>query len=209
LVATSAHPRAKGLQIPLIDLLLERGARIDRDNDLQSLVRAALANGCPEAARALVSRGAHVKTIYAAAGIGDMERVRALFEGSNQQQREEALLVAAQEGHLEIVRYLLDHGVDISASDGMTALHNACAGGHMDVIDLLLERGAELEKLNAFDGTVLSSTLWFGRNLSDAEFRQCNFPRVIERLIAAGARTDVYPEMKGNIDAVYQRARKG
>jgi len=42
LVATSAHPRLAGVQIALIDLLLEHGAKMDGGD-----VDAALANGCP------------------------------------------------------------------------------------------------------------------------------------------------------------------
>ncbi len=206
LVSTSAHPRAKGVQIALIDLLLERGAAIDGDDDLPNLVSGALANGCPEAAVALASRGARVNTLYAAAGIGDLGRVRALFDDASLSRRERAMIVAAQQGHLEIVHYLLEHGVDVSASDGMSALHNASAGGHLAVMSLLLERGANLEQLNAYGGTVLDSTVWFAHHVNDKDFRARNFPRVIELLLAAGARADVHPELQREIEGVYQRA---
>ncbi len=205
LVSTSAHPRAKKLQIPLIDVLLERGARLDGEGDLHELVRNALANGCPEAADALAERGARVDTLYAAAGIGDVRRVEAMFERSSQQQREAALIVAAQRGHLEIVRFFLDHGVDVAASDGMTALHQASAGGHLGVMDLLIAHGAPLEALNAYGGTVLSSTVWFSYIVQHEEFRQRNYPRTFERLIEAGARTDFYPELLDEIREVNRR----
>ena len=42
LVVTSAHPRAIGVQLPLTDLLLARGAILR-----PRLVRDSLANGCP------------------------------------------------------------------------------------------------------------------------------------------------------------------
>jgi hypothetical protein len=45
LVVTSAHPRKAGVQNQLADLLIARGARLDRN-----VVRGCLANGCPEAA---------------------------------------------------------------------------------------------------------------------------------------------------------------
>ena len=207
LVSTSAHPRARGVQIALIDLLLEYGARIDGENDLRNLVSGALGNGCPEAAVALASRGARVNTLYAAAGVGNMERVQSLLAAAKHTKREGALIVAAQQGHSDVVRFLLDHGVDVNASDGMTALHNASAGGHLELMQLLIERGANLEMLNEFGGTVLSSTLWFAYHVNDEEFAQRDFPRVIEHLIAAGARTDCYPEMTEDLAGVYQRAR--
>src|SRR5207244_3993270 len=48
LVATSMHPKEAGLQIPLLELLLERGAIIELQPG--AAVRSCLANGCPEAA---------------------------------------------------------------------------------------------------------------------------------------------------------------
>jgi hypothetical protein len=51
LAATSAHPRNAGVQNALIDLLIERGAELDR------MGHACLANGCPEAAAHLASLG--------------------------------------------------------------------------------------------------------------------------------------------------------
>ena len=159
LASTSVHPRARGVQVALIDLLLAHGARVDGDDTLPTLVRNALANGCPEASYALASRGALVRTLYAAAGCGNAERVGVLFDASPPRDRERALIVAAQQGHREIVALLLDRGVDVCASDGMTALHQASAGGHLDMIDLLVARGAKLEQMNEYGGTVLSSTL--------------------------------------------------
>lgn len=207
LVATSAHPRRAGVQIALIDLLLSRGAHIDGDDDLPNLVSSALANGCPEAAVALAARGARVNTLYAAAGIGDLQRVSVLFDATTVPRRERALIVAAQQGHLEVVRLLLDRGVDVNANDGMTALHNASAGGHLAVMQLLLDRGAQLEALNAYGGTVLTSTIWFAWHVLDADFVARDYPRTIEFLLGAGARTDVYDRVREDIEGVQQRAR--
>lgn len=56
------------------------------------------------------------------------------------------LMEAAQEGHLELVRYLLESNADVHAQTqtGDTALTYACENGHTDVADLLLEFGADL-----------------------------------------------------------------
>ena len=208
LVSTSAHPRARGVQIALIDLLLERGAAIDGERAQYDLVQNALANGCPEAANALASRGATIRTLYAAAGIGDLPRVRSMFPDASRKQREAALVVAGQQGHIDVATFLLDNGVDVNANDGMTALHYASGNGHLQMMKLLVGRGAGLEQLNGFDGTVLGSTLWFAHHVSDDEFTARDFPRIIEWLIAAGARTDAYPELMGEIDGVYRRAKR-
>merc|ERR1719402_1476275 len=54
---------------------------------------------------------------------------------------------ASQEGHLELVRYLLEAGANVTATTGTgdTALTYACENGHTDVADLLLQYNAPLE----------------------------------------------------------------
>lgn len=56
------------------------------------------------------------------------------------------LMEAAQEGHLDLVRYLLESTSDVHAQTqtGDTALTYACENGHTDVADLLLQYGADL-----------------------------------------------------------------
>lgn len=68
-----------------------------------------------------------------------------------------AIVLAAQEGHLQLVEYLLDHGADIDEAgfehptdesfreDMGSALHRAAYRGHEDVVGLLLERGANVD----------------------------------------------------------------
>uniref|UniRef100_A0A8C3T8G0 K Homology domain-containing protein n=1 Tax=Chelydra serpentina TaxID=8475 RepID=A0A8C3T8G0_CHESE len=57
------------------------------------------------------------------------------------------LMEAAQEGHLELVKYLLASGANVHATTatGDTALTYACENGHTDVADVLLQAGADLE----------------------------------------------------------------
>lgn len=54
---------------------------------------------------------------------------------------------AANHGHVEIVRLLIERGASINDKggkmcDGVTALHDACGNGCLDVVELLLEAGA-------------------------------------------------------------------
>jgi ankyrin repeat protein len=56
------------------------------------------------------------------------------------------LLFAARQGHADVVRALLDAGVDVNqvkAGDGTSALLVATINGQFDVAQLLLERGAD------------------------------------------------------------------
>ena len=62
------------------------------------------------------------------------------------------LMEAAQEGHLDLVKYLLENGALVNAQTGTgdTALTYACENGHTDVSDLLLQYNAELVSVQKF-----------------------------------------------------------
>ena len=64
-------------------------------------------------------------------------------------------MCASLEGHLEIVRFLVEHGgasVNAATTDGCTALMLACENGrHLEVVRLLLQHGAD-KHLLAHDG---------------------------------------------------------
>jgi ankyrin repeat protein len=204
LVATSTPPRQAGVQIPLIDLLLERGATIDGVRPGASVVRDALANGCPEAARALADRGARLDVV-AAAGVGRLDLLQELADGASAHDLEKALVTAAGTyGAYDVVKYLVDRGVDIAAGTGWTALHSATGGADLRIIDLLIRRGAPLEQRNMYGGTVLGQAIWFGYHGSSTKI--ADYVRVIDALIAAGARTDAYPKMREHIEELRRRA---
>lgn len=57
------------------------------------------------------------------------------------------LIVAAHEGDMETVKYLMDIGVNVntkSKNDGLTALMAATMNSHTKIVGLLLERGADV-----------------------------------------------------------------
>ena len=58
---------------------------------------------------------------------------------------------ALKRGHLEVAKFLLDHGADVNARDGF-ALIEASVYGHLEVAKLLLDYGADV---NARDGSAL------------------------------------------------------
>ena len=67
------------------------------------------------------------------------------------------LHVASELGHVEICRYLLDHGAEIDSrrSDGRTALHISCRVGNAEITRLLLSRGADIAAVCNRDVTSL------------------------------------------------------
>lgn len=60
----------------------------------------------------------------------------------------ESFVSACANGHLEVVRVLLQHGVgpSVSAVDGTTALMKACMGSHREVAAELIFHKASVEE---------------------------------------------------------------
>jgi hypothetical protein len=152
LVATGSVARECRMQLPLIDLLCDRGA------DPNSALHAAILHGELKAAHALIRRGASVDLPVAAA-LGHIDDFRRLLRGASKDARHLALALASQFGHVEIVRMLLDAGEDpnrynpVGGHSHSTPLHQAAAAGNKEMVRLLVERGARLD---------MKDILWHG-----------------------------------------------
>jgi len=192
LIATSVHPYLAGVQNDLIDLLLDRGASFDvavaPDYTKGFLVNACLANGRPEAAEHLAKRGAPLNLV-SAAGVGRLDIVRSYFNehgnlnrNATREEMERAFISACNCGRMDVASFLLDRGVDISASDGQTGLHLAVHAGKLDMVKFLIERNAPLEIKNEYGGTVLGQALWSAYNDPRPDHLA-----IIDTLLAAGA----------------------
>ena len=59
---------------------------------------------------------------------------------------------ACTRGHEEIVKILLQWGIDVhySISYSAGALQSAASGGHQSIVELLLEKGASLRPNNGY-----------------------------------------------------------
>ncbi|MEY4481634.1 MAG: ankyrin repeat protein [Pseudomonadota bacterium] len=68
-----------------------------------------------------------------------------------------ALHYASTNGHLEIVRFLLDKDayVDPESPNGTTALMMAARGGHIHIVKLLIDRGANISISNQLNLTAI------------------------------------------------------
>jgi hypothetical protein len=144
LVATGSVPRECGKQLPLIDLLCDRGA------DPNSAAHAAALHGELDALHALIARRARIDLPVATA-LGRTEDARRLLPVASSEDRHLALTLAADYGRVEIVGLLLDAGEDpnrynpIGGHSHTTPLHQAAGAGHAEVVRLLVERGARLD----------------------------------------------------------------
>lgn len=161
MLVSSTHPAEAGLQVALVDLLLDFGAAVEPvgKGEWTSPLKTALAFGYRDAAEALVRRGARIENLAAAAGLGRLEDAQRLLPEADALTRHRSLALAAQMGHTDIVRLLLDAGEDLNRYNPegnhshSTPLHQAALAGHMDVVRLLVERGARLD---------IEDMLWHG-----------------------------------------------
>ncbi len=69
------------------------------------------------------------------------------------------LMLASQEGRLEVARELCARGANVNAAttdNGATALHLASSKGHLEVTRLLLSKGADKSATTSYGNTAFS-----------------------------------------------------
>jgi ankyrin repeat protein len=194
LVATSIHPKQAGVQIPLMQILIDYGARMDQP----SAVTSCLANGQSEAAEFFASRGAPLD-LEGAAALGQLSVVKSFFDENgalkphaNKEQMESGFLYACGYSRKEVVEFLLEKGIDpgLRNSDGQTGLHWAAYGADVDLVRLLLQRGSPTDlKDEGFHATPLDLALFVWANSPDLADRERCY-EVVALLARAGATLD-------------------
>jgi ankyrin repeat protein len=167
---TPLHAAAQATNREMVAWLLAHGAGIHK-KDLRGLTpldRAALAASpyndraerVPGVAKLLLDRGADV-TLPAAVALGYTERIRELVATDPGLLRQEIrwtegglVTLAVKHGQLEVVRLLLDLGLDVDERTMLQELEeptlswgaplwHAAAAGRRDIAELLLDRGAD------------------------------------------------------------------
>ncbi|XP_004841938.1 ankyrin repeat and KH domain-containing protein 1 isoform X8 [Heterocephalus glaber] len=150
---------ACGGHVELAALLIERGANLEEVNDegYTPLMEAAR-EGHEEMVALLLAQGANINaqteetqetalTLACCGGFSEVADFLIKAGADIELGCSTPLMEASQEGHLELVKYLLAAGANVHATTatGDTALTYACENGHTDVADVLLQAGADLE----------------------------------------------------------------
>jgi len=168
----------------------------EADGDGQTPLHGACASGCVGLARWLLTKGADLESaaegldgatpLHEACLNGRLELIKMLQQaGANMRacgnQQQDAVMVAAREGHVEIVRYLIEVcGLDLESTDvdGETPVHGAATEGYLDVIKYLHSAGASIEVADDDGDTPMHSACC------------CGHLQVAKWLVAHGAPAD-------------------
>lgn len=150
---------ACGGHVDLAMLLIERGANIEEVNDegYTPLMEAAR-EGHEEMVALLLSQGANINaqteetqetalTLACCGGFTDVADYLIKNGADIELGASTPLMEAAQEGHMDLVKFLLENRANVHAQTqtGDTALTYASENGHTDVAEVLLSYHAELE----------------------------------------------------------------
>ena len=156
LVATGRIPRECGVQIAMMDALIDAGAKPGGG-------MGAFAHGNIEAAQHLIKRGGKL-TLPAAVCLERMDDIARMAPDASANEKLTALTAAAFFGKVDMIKLLLDMGADPNGypekgsgfHNHATPLHQAVYSGNLEAVKLLVEAGAKLytpDKI--YDGTPL------------------------------------------------------
>jgi ankyrin repeat protein len=186
---TACHNKHIGL--PVVALLLERGASLQSCPAGYSPLHSAAYTGHMDILALLIERGADLRAgadgwtpLTHAATYGHLDAVQLLLSKDEQAQRSNgwatrALLIVAENGHLNVLQLLLDKGADVNhahaSRNNGTALMEAVRAGKRECVALLLKHGAQTNAVSKFGESALLAAAHKG----DVE--------IVEMLLAKGA----------------------
>ncbi|GMH47172.1 hypothetical protein TrVE_jg3061 [Triparma verrucosa] len=196
--ATCLHVAAARSTVPVTELLLEAGGKVDAlDNDkLTPFFLAARYNNIPVMS-ALEKAGAAIDSpalngaepIYAAAQQGHVQAIELLLELNASPDSigcgMAPLHVASMMGHPSAVKVLLEKGANVNLQGGdakNTPAHCAAQTGNVGCLQALIEGGADIKMCGSTGATPLHLASFFGKKAA------------AEALLASGALPDAKDE---------------
>ncbi len=154
LVAWSWIARECGVQVALIDVLVDAGANPAGFPD------DALVNHNFAAAAHLVARGAPL-TLATALSLERYDDARRLLPETSARAKQFAFILSALNGRVEGLRLMIDAGADVHAVSHdlyshAPALHHAVWSGSLEAVQVLVAAGGDLKRRDSiYDGTPL------------------------------------------------------
>ena len=127
----------------ILRLLLDSGAKPNAAAGYyRSPLFAAVSQGHAECVRLLIEAGNIMNDVPRFLDTGSVNKGIPLFTDHSSYHQEAPLLIAAEEGHLDVVKVLLDHGASMTVTGYYgNAVQAAMSGGHNEVVEFLLDRG--------------------------------------------------------------------
>jgi hypothetical protein len=166
LVETGRIARECGVQIDLIDLLIDNGATPGN-------AQGALTQGNIEAAKRIMERTGNI-TLTAAICLDRIDDTERLLLQTTIVEKQVALIAASFYGKPEMIERLIKSGVEVNAyiNDGFhthaSALHQAVHAGSLEAVKLLIKAGANLEATDkVYNGTPLDWAMYMQTDRND------------------------------------------
>ena len=174
------HSAAEGGNEAIIETFLSSGLDIDsRGNDGTTPLMVAAAKGQEKTVNFLLSKGAdpHLKNffgrnlLHAAAEGGNISIVKSMhscgidIDSKDDESSVTPLIIAANKNHVEVMKYLLQKGADISLTTGScerNALHIASQNGSVAAIEMLLSYNLRPDSRDGKGNTPLACAAAYG-----------------------------------------------
>ncbi len=144
----------------LLFVSMLEGHKIDQDV-MSGMLEEMATEGSVKGVSVMLSKGADIHTdndaLRFASIHGHLEVIKYLVEHGADIHAEDdyALRLAGLNGHLDILKYLVEHDADIHADDD-AALGWASLKGHLEVIKYLVEQGADIHAQNDYSLIIAS-----------------------------------------------------